>query len=73
VIGLGCDNFGIPIDQDQTTPVVHATLDAWITLFDAAGATSPDQIAVLAGAGLCDANGSISCPGTPAGIGVDVP
>ena len=36
VVGLGCNNFGMRIDAEQTTAVVHAALDAGITLFDTA-------------------------------------
>ncbi|HEU5300899.1 MAG TPA: aldo/keto reductase [Acidimicrobiia bacterium] len=34
--GLGCNNFGMRIDQEATNAVVHAALDAGITLFDTA-------------------------------------
>ncbi|MGZ6509421.1 MAG: aldo/keto reductase [Actinomycetota bacterium] len=34
--GLGCNNFGGRIDQDRTTAVVNAAIDAGITLFDTA-------------------------------------
>jgi aryl-alcohol dehydrogenase-like predicted oxidoreductase len=36
VVGLGCNNFGMRIDADQTQKVVDAALDAGITLFDTA-------------------------------------
>ena len=36
VVGLGCNNFGRRIDLDATREVVHAALDAGITLFDTA-------------------------------------
>jgi aryl-alcohol dehydrogenase-like predicted oxidoreductase len=36
VVGLGCNNFGGRIDADQTAEVVHAALDAGVTLFDTA-------------------------------------
>ena len=35
-VGLGCNNFGMRCDAEQTTKVVHAALDAGITLFDTA-------------------------------------
>ena len=35
-VGLGCNNFGGRLDQAATTTVVHAALDAGITLFDTA-------------------------------------
>src|ERR1043165_1637737 len=36
VVGLGCNNFGMRIDQAQTQAVVDAAIDAGITLFDTA-------------------------------------
>jgi aryl-alcohol dehydrogenase-like predicted oxidoreductase len=36
VAGLGCNNFGMRIDQERTDDVVHAALDAGITFFDTA-------------------------------------
>lgn len=35
-VGLGCDNFGMRIDEAQTRDVVDAAIDAGITLFDTA-------------------------------------
>ncbi len=35
-IGLGCNNFGGRIDLEASRRVVHAALDAGITLFDTA-------------------------------------
>jgi aryl-alcohol dehydrogenase-like predicted oxidoreductase len=35
-VGLGCNNFGGRLDDDATRRVVHAALDAGITLFDTA-------------------------------------
>ena len=36
VVGLGCNNFGMRIDEARSTEVVHAALDAGVTLFDTA-------------------------------------
>lgn len=36
VVGIGCNNFGMRIDQAQTEVVVNAAIDAGITLFDTA-------------------------------------
>lgn len=36
VVGLGCNNFGMRIDQDGTTAVVDASIDAGINFFDTA-------------------------------------
>jgi aryl-alcohol dehydrogenase-like predicted oxidoreductase len=35
-VGLGCNNFGMRLDRAATAAVVHAALDAGITLFDTA-------------------------------------
>ena len=36
LVGLGCNNFGMRIDEARATAVVHAALDAGVTLFDTA-------------------------------------
>ncbi len=36
VVGLGCNNFGMTIDERHSVEVVHAALDAGITFFDTA-------------------------------------
>jgi aryl-alcohol dehydrogenase-like predicted oxidoreductase len=36
VVGLGCNNFGMKIDEHASRDVVHAALDAGITHFDTA-------------------------------------
>jgi len=36
VVGLGCNNFGMTIDADQTQEVVDAAIDAGINYFDTA-------------------------------------
>jgi len=36
LVGLGCNNFGMRADEDQSTAVVHAALDAGINVFDTA-------------------------------------
>ncbi len=36
VVGLGCNNFGLRIDQAASRAVIEAALDAGITLFDTA-------------------------------------
>ena len=35
-VGLGCNNFGAKLDEAGTGAVVHAAIDAGITLFDTA-------------------------------------
>lgn len=36
VVGLGCNNFGVRLDQARTTQVVDAAIDTGITFFDTA-------------------------------------
>lgn len=36
VVGLGCNNFGMKLDPDETRSVVDAAIDAGITYFDTA-------------------------------------
>ncbi len=36
IVGLGCNNFGMTIDERQSADVVHAALDAGINFFDTA-------------------------------------
>jgi aryl-alcohol dehydrogenase-like predicted oxidoreductase len=36
VVGLGCNNFGMTIDEKQSADVVHAALDAGVNFFDTA-------------------------------------
>jgi aryl-alcohol dehydrogenase-like predicted oxidoreductase len=54
VVGLGCNNFGMRIGQDETTAVVDAALGAGITFFDTAdiygGTKSESFLGVALGA-----------------------
>lgn len=34
VLGLGCNNFGMRLDAEQSAAVVHASLDAGVSFFD---------------------------------------
>jgi aryl-alcohol dehydrogenase-like predicted oxidoreductase len=34
LVGLGCNNFGMRTDKEQSTSVVHAALDSGYTMFD---------------------------------------
>ena len=52
VVGLGCNNFGMRIDQDQTQGVVDAAIDAGITLFDSADVYGGTQSEVFLGKAL---------------------
>jgi aryl-alcohol dehydrogenase-like predicted oxidoreductase len=35
-VGLGCNNFGMRLDEERSRQVVHAALDAGVTFFDTA-------------------------------------
>ena len=54
VVGLGCNNFGMAIDEAQADRVVHAALDAGITHFDTAemygGGRSEEMLGAALGA-----------------------
>ena len=46
VVGLGCNNFGMTIDERKSADVVHAALDAGINFFDTAdmyGSTNSER------------------------------
>jgi len=51
-IGLGCNNFGMRIDQDKTQAVVDAALEAGINLFDTADVYGASQSEVMLGKAL---------------------
>src|SRR5271170_6416239 len=56
VIGLGCNNFGMRLDVDQTAEVVHATLDAGISFFDTANTYGAGQSEEFLGKALAGVN-----------------
>ena len=51
-IGLGCNNFGMRIDEAQTAAVVEAALAAGITLFDTADVYGGTKSEVMLGKAL---------------------
>ena len=51
-VGLGCNNFGMRIDQQATSAVVAAALDAGITLFDTADVYGGTKSEVMLGEAL---------------------
>jgi aryl-alcohol dehydrogenase-like predicted oxidoreductase len=51
-IGLGCNNFGMRIDQAQTQAVVDAALEAGINFFDTADVYGGSQSEVMLGEAL---------------------
>ena len=59
VVGLGCNNFGMKLDQAQTTAVVQAALEAGITHFDTAESYGDGQSEVFLGKALGDRRESV--------------
>src|ERR1700761_812244 len=61
-IGLGCNNFGMRIEQDATTAVVDAAIEAGINFFDTAdiygGTRSEGMLGQGVGEGLDKSGGS---------------
>jgi len=51
-VGLGCNNFGMRIDQKATLGVVDAAIEAGITLFDTADVYGGTQSEVMLGKAL---------------------
>jgi aryl-alcohol dehydrogenase-like predicted oxidoreductase len=51
-VGLGCNNFGMRIDQEATQAVVDAAIEAGITLFDTADVYGATQSEVFLGKAL---------------------
>jgi aryl-alcohol dehydrogenase-like predicted oxidoreductase len=51
-VGLGCNNFGMRIDQKATQAVVDAAIEAGITLFDTADVYGATQSEVMLGKAL---------------------
>jgi len=51
-IGLGCNNFGMRIDEAQTTAVVEAALESGITFFDTADVYGGTKSEVMLGKAL---------------------
>ncbi len=52
VVGLGCNNFGMRLDQQQTTAVIDACFEAGITYFDTADSYGDTQSEVMLGVAL---------------------
>lgn len=51
-IGLGCNNFGMRIDEAETARVVHAAIDSGINFFDTADVYGGSQSEVMLGKAL---------------------
>lgn len=54
VVGLGCNNFGMRLDQDATTAVVDASLEAGVNFFDTADIYGGGKSEVFLGKALGD-------------------
>ncbi|MDE3008762.1 MAG: aldo/keto reductase [Acidobacteriota bacterium] len=52
VVGLGCNNFGLRLDEAATRGVVDAALDAGVNFFDTADVYGGEQSEVLLGRAL---------------------
>ena len=59
VVGLGCNNFGMRIDADQTARVVDAAIDAGINYFDTAESYGRGMSEEYLGRALGDRRGEI--------------
>jgi aryl-alcohol dehydrogenase-like predicted oxidoreductase len=72
LVGLGCNNFGMRIDERESHEVVRAALDAEVTLFDTAdvyGATRSEEFLGRALHGLRDEVVIATKFGSPVGDG----
>ncbi|NBV35491.1 MAG: hypothetical protein EBR81_17305 [Proteobacteria bacterium] len=69
-VGLGCNNFGIRLDQACTDNVVHAALDHGITFFDTSNTYGETQSEVFLGRALGARRASISIA-SKFGMGLD--
>ena len=58
-VGLGCNNFGMRIDQEATHAVVGACLDAGITFFDTADVYGGSKSEVMLGEALKGKRGEV--------------
>jgi aryl-alcohol dehydrogenase-like predicted oxidoreductase len=59
VVGLGCNNFGLRLDPDQTRAVVDAAIDAGITFFDTADSYSAGRSEEFLARAVGDRRGSV--------------
>lgn len=59
LVGLGCNNFGMKLDERQTADVVHAALEAGITHFDTAESYGGGRSEVFLGKALGERRGDV--------------
>jgi aryl-alcohol dehydrogenase-like predicted oxidoreductase len=73
-VGLGCNNFGMRIDQEATNAVVAAALDAGINFFDTADIYGGQKSEVMLGQALGARRGEVVLAtkfGNPTGAAID--
>ncbi len=59
LVGLGCNNFGMKLDERQTADVVHAALEAGISHFDTAESYGGGRSEVFLGRALGERRGDV--------------
>lgn len=59
VVGLGCNNFGWGLDETESARVIHAALDAGVTLFDTADIYGATKSEVFLGRALAARRDSV--------------
>ena len=59
LVGLGCNNFGMRIDEGDSARVVHTALDAGITFFDTADIYGSTESEVFLGRALAGRRDSV--------------
>ncbi|KAA1422318.1 aldo/keto reductase [Mumia zhuanghuii] len=59
VVGIGCNAFGARIDETRTKEVVHAAIDAGVTLFDTSDTYGTGSSEVLLGRALGARRGDV--------------
>lgn len=59
LVGLGCNNFGMKLDEQQSAAVVHAALDVGITHFDTAERYGGGRSEVFLGKALGKKRGDV--------------
>jgi aryl-alcohol dehydrogenase-like predicted oxidoreductase len=70
LVGLGCNNFGMRLDEAASARVIHAALDAGITFFDTADIYGSTQSEVFLGRALAGRRDSVVIA-TKFGMAVD--
>ena len=69
-VGIGCNNFGLRLDQAGTDAVVHAALDHGVTLFDTSNTYGETKSELQLGRALGARRGQVTIA-TKFGMGLD--